>query len=508
MPFEQLALPLAGLIPQPEPTRIPRTRRVFVNRNLQDGRHRLGRVRHGLHAGHLQPARDGRALDPRDGREARRARLPASSCATIPYSIDFPIRGLLIDKRFGHILKMDRYKVVHEGLPRPPRAREGGAPRALPRRRRSARPRRATTGSTRSTRSARRRSTRRSSTRSSSTGSRVDYAQALHRHPRVHRRGAPRRHDPRRRSTADLPRFVDRDRDARARRSTSCAAPGKKLFLLTNSRWPYTEQDDDVPARRRDDRVPDAGGTTSTSSSSPRTKPAFFQEQRPLMRARRRRRSRPARAPARARQRSTRAATSHDLERALGVTGDEVLYVGDHIYGDILRSQEGERLAHGDDHPGARGRGRSPTSPAARTSTRAESSRSGASELEDELRFYQARFKDLVAPHRARARASRTAPSVAEARGRARRASSARSTRPRRALRARRRRAPRHRAARSTSASTPTGARCSRRRTRRRASATQVEEYACLYTSRVSNFLAYSPQQYFRSPRDLLPHEL
>ena len=36
----------------------------------------------------------------------------------------------------------------------------------------------------------------------------------------------------------------------------------------------------------------------------------------------------------------------------------------------------------------------------------------------------------------------------------------------------------------------------------------QVEEYACLYTSRVSNFLAYSPLQYFRSPRDLMPHEL
>lgn len=35
----------------------------------------------------------------------------------------------------------------------------------------------------------------------------------------------------------------------------------------------------------------------------------------------------------------------------------------------------------------------------------------------------------------------------------------------------------------------------------------QVEDYACLYTSRVSNFLAYSPFQYFRSPRDHLPHE-
>jgi hypothetical protein len=35
----------------------------------------------------------------------------------------------------------------------------------------------------------------------------------------------------------------------------------------------------------------------------------------------------------------------------------------------------------------------------------------------------------------------------------------------------------------------------------------QVEKYACLYTSRVSNLLHYSPMQYFRSPRDLMAHE-
>lgn len=35
----------------------------------------------------------------------------------------------------------------------------------------------------------------------------------------------------------------------------------------------------------------------------------------------------------------------------------------------------------------------------------------------------------------------------------------------------------------------------------------QVEDYACIYTSRVTNFGAYSPFQYFRTPRDLLPHE-
>jgi hypothetical protein len=36
----------------------------------------------------------------------------------------------------------------------------------------------------------------------------------------------------------------------------------------------------------------------------------------------------------------------------------------------------------------------------------------------------------------------------------------------------------------------------------------QVEDYACVYTSRVSNFLSYSPLRFFRSPRDQMPHEL
>ena len=35
----------------------------------------------------------------------------------------------------------------------------------------------------------------------------------------------------------------------------------------------------------------------------------------------------------------------------------------------------------------------------------------------------------------------------------------------------------------------------------------QVEDYACLYTSRVSNLEHYSPWRYFRTPRDFLPHE-
>jgi hypothetical protein len=36
----------------------------------------------------------------------------------------------------------------------------------------------------------------------------------------------------------------------------------------------------------------------------------------------------------------------------------------------------------------------------------------------------------------------------------------------------------------------------------------QVEDFACLYTARVSNFLNYPPSFYFQAPVRLMPHEL
>ena len=35
----------------------------------------------------------------------------------------------------------------------------------------------------------------------------------------------------------------------------------------------------------------------------------------------------------------------------------------------------------------------------------------------------------------------------------------------------------------------------------------QVEQYACIYTSRASNLAQYSPMHYFESPRHRMPHE-
>src|SRR5262249_16287143 len=234
-------------------------------------------------------------------------------------------------------------------------------------------------------------------------------------------------------------------------------------------------------------------------------KPAFFQERRPIMQ----RDGAEARAATMPLERGAiyEGGNLHDLERRLGVTGDPILYVGDHIYGDILRSKkesswrtamiiqemEAEVLAH--------------------ESCREQHAKGGEleerrEELEDQLRFYQQRYKDLSrkldddgSPKNGNGK-SNGSPIDAE-RGRVKRA----VERIRGQLRA-------------VDAELGNLERDIDRRFHpywgsllKEANETssfgdQVEEYACIYTSRVSNLLAYSPLQYFRSPRDLLPHEM
>jgi hypothetical protein len=208
----------------------------------------------------------------------------------------------------------------------------------------------------------------------------------------------------------------------------------------------------------------------------------------------------------------------HDLERALGVAGDQVLYVGDHIYGDILRSKkesawrtamviqelESEVAAY---------------ESCQEDFVRIEALEDTRERLEDELRFYQTRFKDLSrrmdsltqgahkaaladpnqrpghhGPHHAameadRARAKR---SVERIRGRLRLLEAELATIERRV----------------DSRFHPYWGALLKEGHEQSSFGAQVEEYACLYTSRVSNFLAYSPQQFFRSPRDVMAHEL
>jgi len=297
----------------------------------------------------------------------------------------------------------------------------------------------------------------------------------------------------------NLPRYIDRDPQL-AQTLHKLRSAGKKLFLLTNSRWPYTEKMMTYLLGGAMAEYPSFRHYFDLIMVAAQ-KPAFFQERRPLL-ERVGTEVVQAVAPLE-RGRIYEGGNLVDLERFLDVTGDRILYVGDHIYGDILRSKkesawrtamiiqemEAEVLAH--------------------ESCREEHQKSAElegrrEELEDQLRYHQQRFKDVT----------RRMEDAGEKGGNGSSPFEAERSRIKRAVE----RIRGHLRAVDAEAS-----RIEREIARRfhpywgsllkEASETssfgdQVEEYACIYTSRVSNLLAYSPLQYFRSPRDQMPHEL
>jgi hypothetical protein len=180
----------------------------------------------------------------------------------------------------------------------------------------------------------------------------------------------------------------------------------------------------------------------------------------------------------------------------LNAWGDRILYVGDHIYGDILRSKKEsawrtamivqEMEAEFD------------------ALTRTEDDLSRLDELgrrrealEDDLRFHQGRLRALARG----VRAGRDADPAAQDE----------ITRTVEGLRTTLRALdPEYRTLeRSIDARFhPYWGSLFKQDVELSSFGDQVEAYACLYTARVSNLLPYSPLHFFRSPRDLMPHEL
>jgi hypothetical protein len=210
----------------------------------------------------------------------------------------------------------------------------------------------------------------------------------------------------------------------------------------------------------------------------------------------------------------------HDLEAGLSAAGDGILYVGDHIYGDILRSKkesawrtamiiqelDGEVQAHDS---------------CREDFARADTLEDARDRLEDELRFYHSRFKELsrkIDQARARHNGHHGPSGPSGPNG----VDPATAAAPAEAERLRLKRAidrVRARLRHVDGELTAIERRIDQRfhafwgpllkdENEQSSFGAQVEEYACLYTSRVTNFLLYSPQQYFRSPRDEMAHEL
>ncbi len=295
----------------------------------------------------------------------------------------------------------------------------------------------------------------------------------------------------------DLSRYILRDPDL-GPALHKLRSGGKKLFLLTNSLWDYTGE---VMSFLLDGVLPEYPSWRNYFDAvvTGAAKPAFFSERRPLFLLG------PGgetlgEAQSLERGRTYEGGDLATLERLLGIGGNRVLYVGDHIYGDILRSKKSSLwrtcmvVQEIEDEMAWLERSSDPL---------AELSR---------LEGLRVRMEDELAVHRAALnvldrRLERN--SAGEGRGE---------------LEAERRRAKGEleilrRALRDADARiatlelsveeglNPYWGLTFKEGNENSRFGEQVEVYACLYTSRASNFVYYSPMQYFRSPRAMMPHE-
>jgi 5'-nucleotidase len=405
----------------------------------------------------------------------------------LKYDFRFPIRGLHIDKQLGNVLKMDRFAGIHKGYH----------------------------GLRRLDREELRQAYWDSKVRPDSERfhwidtlfelsevtsyvsiieamerrrEKLDYAQLYadirkaidlaHFNGTVHAR-----------VLADLPRYVNRDPQL-ALTLHKFRSAGKKLFLLTNSPWPYTQAMMTYLL----------GGSLQEYRSwelffnviivSAR-KPLWFRGEEPFLQHH-------AGGPRPGVTELERGVIYEggnlkDFERLTHVRSSRVLYVGDHIFGDILRSKKESawRTAMIIQELDAELAAHQGSAAAIRKKLELDEART---RLEDELRFYQRRLRALDRE-----------PSEAEG---------AEPQRIRRALEDVRRTLTQMNIEQEQlqeqidSSFHPYWGSLLKEQGELSSFGAQLERYADIYTPRVSCLRHYSPEQFFRSPHDFMPHEL
>lgn len=410
-----------------------------------------------------------------------------SYLSNLEYDHRFPIRGLLIDKRYGHVLKMNRFKVVRRGwhgmqpLPKET-VRELYTQRRI-------RPHTAryhwidtlfslaeVTAYAAIVEAMERR------------GTPVDYGQ-LFRDVRecideAHRDGTVYA-----RVLSNVGEFILRDDDL-AETLHKLRSAGKRLFVLTNSPWEYTDAVMRYLLGSAMHEYPSWRHYFDAVIAAAQ-KPRWFQEGRPLL-ERDGAVLRDVRGPLE-RGKIYEGGSLREFERLIEAPGSSVLYVGDHIFGDMLRSKKESAwrtamiIQELDAELEAHERCRADI----KRQRHLEETREN---LEDELRFHQARFKEL----------SRTAhENVLEERLLAKRA----IERVRGELREINAEHARIRDEVDRNFHPYWGS-LLKQDNELSSIGQQVETYADIYMRRVSSLRHYSPMQFFRSPHDLMPHEL
>jgi hypothetical protein len=229
-------------------------------------------------------------------------------------------------------------------------------------------------------------------------------------------------------------------------------------------------------------------------------KPAFFSERRPLYVLDDA--GRPAgEATTIERGRIYEGGDLAEFERLMGIGGDRVLYVGDHIYGDILRSRKSSLW-----------RTCLVVEELEREIAWLDQNEATLGEL-SRLESLRVRIDDETAVHRAalnaldrRLERDPLAPTAREAAEDDRRRNKAELEKLRRALRELEVQIEALQQ-RLEEGFNPYWGLTFKEGNENSRFSEQIEDYACLYTSRASNFVFYSPMQYFRSHRAAMPHE-
>lgn len=500
---EQLILPLGDQAALVNAGAIARESRVFCNRHLKmTGISWVGFDMDYTLAIYNQERMDDLSIRATIGKLI--ARGYPEFLRSVPQATDFPVRGLLIDKRYGHVLKMDRFKYVsrgYHGMQELPPATLRDLYHSSKLRIAASRYHFVDTLYALSEVALYAALVEAYEQR----GYAVDYAKLFadirECIDEAHRDGTILDT-----MAADLPSYVNKDPKLAATLHKFRSA-GKKLFLLTNSGAAYSESMMTYLLGKEMPEYPSWKNYFDVIVAASK-KPLFFSGDAPFMErigSGAGERTKKARLPFE-RGKIYEGGNLVDFQRALGVHGDEVLYVGDHIFGDILRSRKDSawRTAMIIQELETEIEAHVACAQDFFLADRYEEARDG---LEDSLRFYQQRFKELTRELELAAKEAAPVPgdrsSLAAERNRVKGA----VDRVRERLRLVDREV--------DSLDRRTALRFHKywgsllkEGTEQSSFGNQVEDYACVYTSRVSNFVNYSPQQTYRSQRDKMPHEM
>lgn len=291
---------------------------------------------------------------------------------------------------------------------------------------------------------------------------------------------------------SDLSAYVDKD-PLLARTLHKLRSSGKKLFVLTNSYWAYTN---DMMTHLLAGELPEYPSWRNYFEFVVvgAQKPLFFTGDEPL--AEINADGDVVRRPAGPLKRGGiyQGGNLKALEAATRFAGETILYVGDHIYGDILHSKKSsmwrtaliveeleDEIARTLDHQHQINR-----------LLRLEERRRT---LDDEANAQRRELSDLEQDLGADARTDPTFTQLRLQRDQTKRALK-QTLDELKALQ--------HDLDETFN---PSWGRVFKEDGANSRFADQVVDHACVYTSRVSNFFFYSAYQYFRSARDLMPHE-